>query len=178
MRVLGLLAAFSGVIVLGAVALSNTVFRPAPAATRLAGVSVQWVDFHITDLDAGRHRLDLTVRLHSPWPIDQCVAFALDGPFAGRRLEPASGSCPKPVAGDQDVALTFDRLTDSDVSFPSHTIVWGVPGGRCGIVFELFGVCVVDQAGTVPLELPRPSSLPSFGPIGSFLPIFSFEPIR
>src|SRR6476619_6319303 len=78
MRALGLLAAFSGVIVLGILALSNTVFRPAPAADRLAGVSVQWVDFHITDLDSNLHRLDLTVRLHGTFALDECVGFALD----------------------------------------------------------------------------------------------------
>lgn len=37
------------------------------------------------------------------------------------------------------------------------------------------GVCVVEQAGTAALELPRPSALPSFGPIGSFFPLFSFD---
>lgn len=178
MRALGLLIAFSGVFLLGVVALTNTVFRPAPAADRLAGVSVQWVDFHIEDLDAGRHRLRLTVRVYSDRVIDECVGFALDQPFAGRRFEPASGSCPKPVAGDEDVELTFDRLTDDDLSFPSHTIVWGVPGGRCGIVMEAFGVCVIEQAGTVPLELPRPSGQPTFPPFGTFpIPIFSFGPL-
>ena len=178
MRALGLLAAFSGVIVLGILALSNTVFRPAPAADRLAGVSVQWVDFHITDLDSNLHRLDLTIRLHGTFALNECVGFALDAPFAGRRLQPASGSCPKPVPGDQDVELTFDKLTDDDVSFTSHTIVWGSPGGRCGIVMEAFGVCVIEQAGTVPLEFPRPSGQPTFPPFGSFFPIFSFEPIQ
>ena len=42
---------------------------------------------------------------------------------------------------------------------------------------------VVDQAGTLDLELPRPSGLPDLGsfPLGSFplgsFPLFSFEPI-
>jgi hypothetical protein len=183
MRALGVIAAFGGVIVIGLLALTNTVFAPAPAAERLSGVTVQWVDFHIEDLDEdGRHRLRLTVRIHGDRAIDECVGFALDEPFAGRRLEPASGACPRPVAGDQDVELTFDRLTDSDVSFTSHTIVWGIPGGRCGILLEAVGVCVIDQAGTVPLEFPRPPGQPTFPPLGSFplgsfFPFFSFEPI-
>ena len=177
MRLLGILAAFSVVMVLGVVALTNTIFRPAPAADRLSGVSVQLAGYWIESLEGGRHRLHLTLRLHGEKAIDQCVGFALDEPFGGRRLAPVASACPKPTAGDQDVALIFDRLTDTDLSFPSHTIVWGVPGGRCGIVMEAFGVCVVEQAGTVPLELPRPSTLPSFGPIGSFFPIFSFGPL-
>jgi len=180
MRVLGLLAAFSGVIVIGIFALTNTIFRPPPAADRLAGVTVHWVEFHIEDLDeAGKHRLRLTVRLSSDHAIEACVGFTLDEPFAGRRLEPASGTCPKPVRGDLDVELTTDRLTDDDVNFTSHTIVWGIPGGRCGILMEAFGVCVVEQAGTVPLEFPRPSGQPTFPPFGSFIPIpiFSFEPL-
>jgi hypothetical protein len=179
MRVLGLLAAFSGVIVIGIFALSNTIFRPAPAADRLAGVTVHWVSFHIEDLDAGKHRLRLTVRLTSDRAIDQCVGFTLDQPFAGRRLERVAGACPKPAVGDQDIELTFEKLTDADVSFTSHTIVWGVPGGRCGILMEAVGVCVVEQAGTVPLEFPRPSGQPTFPPFGSFIPIpiFSFGPL-
>ena len=179
MRVLGVLAAFSGVIVIGTFALTNTIFRPAPAADRLAGVTVHWVEFHIDDLDAGKHRLNLTVRLTSDRAIDACVGFALDEPFAGRRLEPASGVCPKPVVGDQDIELTTDRLTDDDVTFTSHTIVWGIPGGRCGIVMEAVGVCVVEQAGTVPIEFPRPSGQPTFPSFDSFIPIpiFSFGPL-
>lgn len=92
---------------IGVFALTNTIFRPAPAAERLAGVTVHLVDFHIEDLaEAGKHRLRLTMRLTSDHAIDACVGFALDEPFAGRRLEPASGTCPKPVRGDLDVELT------------------------------------------------------------------------
>jgi hypothetical protein len=40
----------------------------------------------------------------------------------------------------------------------------------------LFGVYVVDMAGTASLELPARSVLPSSGPLGSFLPLFSFPP--
>jgi hypothetical protein len=50
-----------------------------------------------------------------------------------------------------------------------------VPGGRCGPILELFGVCVVEQAGTADLELPSRTVLPTFGPIGSFVPFFSFD---
>jgi hypothetical protein len=56
------------------------------------------------------------------------------------------------------------------------------PGGRRGPILELFGVCVVEQAGTADFELPRPAGMPSFGPIGSFarfgsfVPLFSFDP--
>ena len=39
---------------------------------------------------------------------------------------------------------------------------------------NLFGVCVVDQAGMAKLELPSKSVLPSIGPLGSFFPLFSF----
>lgn len=59
-------------------------------------------------------------------------------------------------------------------------LVWGIAGGRCGPILELVGVCVVDQAGTLDLALPRPSGLPTFPfgsfPLGSF-PLFSFEPL-
>jgi hypothetical protein len=63
-----------------------------------------------------------------------------------------------------------------DIAFPEHTLVWGVAGGRCGLILEAFGVCVVDQAGTAAVKLPSHSVIPSIGPIGSFLPIFSFPP--
>jgi hypothetical protein len=119
------------------------------------------------------------VTVDSRRDLDECLAFALDQQFAGRRLDPVSGSCVRPTSGTQTAALVFDRLMSDDLRFPSHTLVWGVPGGRCGPVLELFGVCVVDMAGTTPLELPSRSFLPSLGPLGSFLPIvppFSFPP--
>jgi hypothetical protein len=72
--------------------------------------------------------------------------------------------------------LTFDKATDDDLSFPEHTVVWGIPGGRCGPLLELFGVCVVEQAGTADLELPSRNPLPTFGPIRSLFPMFSFDP--
>jgi hypothetical protein len=54
-----------------------------------------------------------------------------------------------------------------------------VPGGRCALVFQAVGICVVDVAGTTPLELPQKNPLPTFGPIGSFkpiVPILTFPP--
>jgi hypothetical protein len=162
-----------------AVILATNVFRPAPASERLAGVSVFVAGYAIDELPNDKHRLRLTVNLSSPTDIDQCVGFTLDEPFAGRRLEPLDGQCPRPRAGTTKVGLTFEKLTSDDLSFPEHTLVWGVPGGRCGPVLELFGVCVVEQAGTADLKLPSRSPLPTFGPIGSFgpiVPLFSLSP--
>jgi hypothetical protein len=168
-------------VVLGAfvaIVLVTNVFRPAPAVDRLAGVSVFVKGYAIDELPNDKHRLRLTITLDSATDIDECVAFTLDNPFAGRRLEPLSGVCPPPRAGTMSVGLTFEQLTEDDIRFPSHTVVWGVPGGRCGPILELFGVCVVEQAGTAELELPTPPGLPTFGPIGSFgpigVPLYSF----
>jgi hypothetical protein len=76
--------------------------------------------------------------------------------------------------------VVLNELTKDDERFPDHVLVWGIAGGRCGPILELVGVCVVDQAGTVDLALPRPSGLPTFPfgsfPLGSF-PLFSFEPL-
>jgi hypothetical protein len=72
------------------------------------------------------------------------------------------------------VRLAFEHLTDDDLAFPSHTLVWGIPGGRCGPILLLFGVCVVEQAGTADLELPQRNPLPTLFPIGSLGPLFSF----
>jgi hypothetical protein len=162
-----------------AIVLATNMFRPAPAAERLAGVSVFVAGYAIDELPNDQHRLRLTVKLSSPTDIDECVAFTLDNPFAGRRLVPLSGKCPRPRAGTTSIGLSFERLTDDDIQFASHVVVWGVPGGRCGPILELFGVCVVEQAGTADLELPTPAGRPTFGPIGSFGPIgplFSFPP--
>jgi len=162
-----------------AVVLATNVFRPAPASERLAGVTVFVKGYAIDDLPSDKHRLRLTVNLSSSADIDQCVGFTLDEPFAGRRLEPLSGTCPRPRAGTTEVGLTFEKLTSDDLSFPEHTVVWGVPGGRCGPILELFGVCVVEQAGTADLKLPPRTPLPTFGPIGSFgplVPLYSLPP--
>jgi hypothetical protein len=163
------------ILVFVAIVLATNVFRPAPAADRLAGVSVAVAGYTILPQPSDRNELILTVKLTSARDIDECVGFALDLPFAGRRMAPANGSCARPKAGSSTVNLRY-QLTADDLAFPSHTVVWGIPGGRCGPLFELFGVCVVDQAGTTDLELPAKSPLPSIGPIGSFFPFYSFPP--
>jgi hypothetical protein len=162
------------VAALAAVVLGSNAFRPAPAATRLAGVGVSIAGYTIEDLAAGRHRLRLSVSIGSARDLDDCIGFTLDEPFARRRLDPPAGACVKPRTGSRIVQLVTDHLTDDDLAFPSHTLVWGIPGGRCGPILELFGVCVVDMAGTTALELPAHSVLPSLGPLGSFFPLFSF----
>jgi len=122
-----------------------------------------------------REELHLIVKVTSPRDVDECLGFTLDEPFAGRRLSTVGGPCARPRAGSSTVDLRYS-LTDDDLAFPSHTLVWGIPGGRCGPLFELFGVCVVDMAGTAKLELPAKTVLPSIGPLGSLFPFFSFAP--
>jgi hypothetical protein len=173
MRLPTLAAAAFLVVVLGVWVWTN-VFRPAPAADRLAGVGVAVIGYTI-DEDAGNpHRLNLTVSVTSVDDVDECLAFALDEPFAGRRVESADGQCVRPRAGLHQALLVFDRLSDDDRRFPSHTLVWGIPGGRCGPILVAFGVCVVEQAGTASVELPPPPGLPTFKPIGSLGPLFSY----
>ena len=166
------------VLVIGifvAIVLATNVFRPAPAADRLAGVSVAVAGYTIVPQPSDRNELHLTVTLASARNLDECVGFTLDLPFAGRRLTTADGSCVRPRAGYSTVELRY-QLTEDDEAFPSHVLVWGIPGGRCGPILELTGVCVLDQAGTTPLELPARQVLPSLGPIGSWFPLFSFAP--
>jgi hypothetical protein len=91
MRVLMVLPALAVAVLVGGIWLSTSVFRPAPAEERLAGVRVSVIGSTIEDLADDRHRLNLTVRMTSPRNIDECVGFALDQPFAGRRLAPLSG---------------------------------------------------------------------------------------
>jgi len=177
MRLAIVAAALAGV--LAVVILGNSAFRPPPADERLQGVDVAVAGYTIEDLDDDRHRLKLTVSVTSARDVDECLAFALDQPFRHRRIETAEGACLRPEAGQHTAALVFDGLTDDDLRFPSHSLVWGVPGGRCGIVLELMGVCVVDFAGTTDFELPSRSVFPSIEPFGSFgplVPLFSFEP--
>src|SRR5262245_16267588 len=176
MRVLLFLATLPILGLLGIVLVTN-VFRPPPAADRLAGLSVAVTGYTIDDLGGDKHRLNLWVRMTSPAAIDECVAFTLAEPFAGRPLVPNDGVCRRPQAGSITVQLRLDQLTKDDIAIPSHTLVWGIPGGRCGPVLELFGVCVVEQAGTADVQLPPPPGVPSFGPIGSFPPFGSFEPL-
>jgi hypothetical protein len=154
------------------IVLATNVFRPAPAADRLAGVHVRVASYWIEPLGTSRRRLKLTVAVTSLRDLDECLAFTVDEPFAGRRMASLAGGCVKPRARAQDVVLTWDGLTDDDLTFPSHTLVWGVPGGRCGPLLELFGVCVVEQAGTADFELPSKNPLPSFNAFGSFAPLF------
>jgi hypothetical protein len=172
------------VLVVAAVAifLTSPVFQPPPAKERLADVSVALDGFQVTDIDETHHtlRLDLEVSAAQDIP-DLCLGFALDEPFATRRLrltDPAGG-CLRPAAGTTRASVDFDGLTDIDLMSPSHTLVWGVDGGRCSLPMQAFGVCVVEQAGTVPVELPPPPGLPSFPPLGSLPPFFepfSFDP--
>jgi hypothetical protein len=176
------LAVLATVVVLGLIAvviLRTNVLAPPPAGERLAGVNVAVAGYTIDDLPEGQNRLSLTVAVTSERDLDECMAFALDQAFAHRRMATAEGECVRPVAGERNATLTYDGLTDDDLLFPAHSVVWGVPGGRCGIVLELMGVCVVDFAGTADFELPSRSVLPSLGPFGSFgplIPLFSFDP--
>ena len=164
------------VLALAAIVLATNVLRPPPASERLAGVHVDVASYRIEDLPGDAHRLWLTVTITSRGPVDECIGFTLDEPFAGRRVTPATGVCPKARAGASTVLLVFERLSSDDLQFPSHTLVWGIPGGRCGPILEVFGVCVVEQAGTAAVELPSRSVLPSFGPFGTIGPLFSFPP--
>jgi hypothetical protein len=149
---------------------TNTIFRPPPAADRLAGVHVRVASYSIESLAEAGHRLHLQVVVTSTRNLDDCLGFTLDEPFAGRRVEAIGGTCVQPQLRPQQVTLIYDHLSNDDLAFPSHTLVWGIPGGRCGVVLELFGVCVVEQAGTADFDLP--SHGPSFPPFGSFGPLF------
>ena len=174
MRLLALLGALV-VTAFCAVVLLTNVVRPAAAADRLHGVSVVVTGQTTEDLGGGRHRLRLTADVSSSSAVGECLGFALDEPFRSRRME-AEGGCVRPMAGLETIHLTYDALTDDDLAFPSHTLVWGIPGGRCGPILEAFGVCVVEQAGTADVQLPTKNPLPSWGPLGSFTPLFSFGP--
>jgi hypothetical protein len=154
------------------IVLATNVFRPPPAADRLSGVHVRVASYWVDGSARGRRRLQLTVAVTSLRDIDECLGFALDEPFAGRRMSTPSGTCVRPRARAQDVVLAYDSLSDDDLTFPSHTLVWGIPGGRCGPLLEVFGVCVVEQAGTAEFELPSRNPLPSFKGLGSFAPLF------
>jgi hypothetical protein len=161
-------------LVFGGIVVSSNVLRPDPAANRLAGVTVNVKGYRIEDGGEYGHKLRLFVNVNSLRDLDDCLAFALDEPFASRRVRPGSGTCIRPTTGRQETQLVFDRLTDDDIQFPEHTLVWGIDGGRCGIILTVFGVCVVDQAGTAAVKLPSKNPLPSFGPLfgGSFKPLF------
>lgn len=174
MRLLLVLAALP-VAALAAVIAATNVFEPPPARDRLPGVRVAVESVQVDPAVGDRHRLTVAITVMSPRDLDECLAFALDQPFAGRRLT-TSGDCIRPRSVAQSATLVLASATDDDLTYPSHTLVWGVAGGRCGLVLEAFGVCVVDQAGTVPVELPSRSPLPSFIPFGSLEPFFSLPP--
>ena len=176
-----LLAAIAAVVFAAIVGISvwTTVFRPPPAATRLAGVSVTVAGYTIDDLGNDRHRITLTAVVTSLRDLDECLGFTIDEPFAGRRMRAVTGECPQPRAGTHRIQLLFEGLTTDDLDFPSHTLVWGIPGRRCGPILVAFGVCVVDQAGTTDFQFPSKHPLPSFPGFGSFSPLgpfFSFPP--
>jgi hypothetical protein len=171
---------FAGLLVGGfaAFVISQNVLRPPPAADRLAGVTVAVAGYTINELPGDRHRLVLSLTLTSARDVDDCVGFALDEPFANRRMIAGASGCWRPRHGTANVPVTFDGLSDDDLAFPSHTIVWGIPGGRCGLILETFGVCVVEQAGTIDLELPSHSVVPTLRPgqtIGPLFPQPSFD---
>jgi hypothetical protein len=156
----------------GAIVATTNVFRPAPAADRLSGVSVRVASYSIDNLPGDTDRLHLQVVVTSLSDLGECLGFTLDEPFAGRRVDALTGTCIQPRRRPQTVALVYSHLTADDQIFPSHTLVWGIPGGRCGIILELFGVCVVEQAGTADFDLPSKTVLPSWPPFGSFKPLF------
>jgi len=156
----------------GAIVATTNGFRPPPAADRLAGVSVRVASYSIDDLPGDTDRLHLQVVVTSRSDLGECLGFTLDEPFAAKRVDALTGSCVQPRRRPQTVALVYPHLTADDRAFPSHTLVWGIPGGRCGIVFELFGICVVEQAGTADFDLPSKTVLPSWPPFGSFKPLF------
>jgi hypothetical protein len=171
------------VVVIAAVAifLTSPVFQPAPAKERLAGVSVALDGYQITDLGEDKHEIRLDLEVISDRDLDTCLGFALDEPFRTRHLKPSDPAvdCLRPASGSTPASVEFDGLTDIDFMSSAHTLVWGVDGGRCNLLMQAFGFCVVEQAGTVPVELPPPPGLPSFPPIGSLPPIFqpfSFDP--
>jgi hypothetical protein len=81
-----LFAAFAAVV------LTTNVFRPPPAADRLAGVTVSVAGYTIEDIDRTHHRLHLRVAVASIRDLADCLGFTLDEPFAGRRIDTASGA--------------------------------------------------------------------------------------
>ncbi len=162
--------------VIVALVLGNTVLQSPPASSRLAGVSVAVTGYTIHKLGDNRDRLTLGIRVMSMRDLDECLGFTFDEPFGSRRFSDPPTGCVEPRTAATAAQVVFDGLTDDDLTFPSHTLVWGIPGGRCGMIMNALGVCVIEQAGTATMQLPWKSPFPTFGPIGSFAPIFSFEP--
>ena len=178
MRALALLTLVPIGILVWIVLVTSGPLRPAAAADRLAGVDVSLVGYRLEGTRGGDRRLRVTLHVTSTKNVDECLGFSLDEPFAARRMDPDPAGCVTPTAGSRDVEVVLAKLTDDDERFPEHTLVWGIPGGRCGPVLEAIGVCVVEQAGTLKVRLPDPPGTPSFPPIGSFPlgPVFSFPP--
>jgi hypothetical protein len=174
----------AAVLVVAAVAifLTSPIFQPPPAKEVLAGVSVVLGGFRLTDRGDDKHGVHVDLAVASSRDVDACLAFTLDEPFAGRRMKATDSSvdCIRPTAGTATIGLDFDELTDIDLMSTSHVVVWGVRGGRCNLLLQATGVCVVEQAGTVAVEFPPAPGLPSFPPFGSLPPIllqpFSFDP--
>lgn len=160
------------VLILAGLILGNRALAGPAAAERLAGATVSILEHELVPGSDGPDDRDLriVVTVQGLRDVDDCLVFALDQPFGNRVLrvsEPIDG-CVRARAARTRATLLFDRLTDDDRSFPRHTLVWGIRGGKCGAILPLFGVCAVDFAGTLDLELPRPSNQPSFPPLGSF----------
>jgi hypothetical protein len=152
MRLLGLVVAVPVALIV-MIMLGNGPFQPAPASTRLAGVSVAVIGFTVTDLGNSHLRLTLGIRVTSIRDLDACLGFALDEPFGNRKISDPPTGCIKPLAAPATAQLTFDGLTDDDLTFPYHTLVWGIPGGRCGLIMTVMRMCVIEQAGTVPVAV-------------------------
>jgi hypothetical protein len=147
-----------------------------PASERLAGVSLLIVKHYLVPGTAGKQDLQVQVVVTSSRDVDDCLAFTLDQPFGNRRMrviDPVSG-CVRPKAGTTRATVLFDRLSDDDLRYADHTLVWGVSGGKCGVILPLFGICAVDQAGTADLQLSVKSPLP-FPSLGSFVPFPTFS---
>ena len=177
MRVLiavALLAAVAAVAVGAFVMLSS---KGEPASTRLLGVSVAGNGLTVRDLPGNGHELRLGIVVTSVRDIDACLAFALDEPFAGRTLHAVgvTGSCVRPRRGNFASTLVMS-VTDDDTVFTSHTLLWGLSGGQCGLM-TIFGVCAIDTAGQFPVNLPSKTRLPTFAPFKTFGPLFSFAPL-
>lgn len=174
MRILTAIAAISVIVILALLLVGRA---GTPAAQRLSGVHVQVTSVQEVPGTAKMKRLVLGVEVSSDRDIDECLTFALDEPFAQRLFTvPATTTgCLRPRAASLDATITFDRLDDIDAMVPAHKLVWGVTGGKCGLILPLFGVCSVDTAGTVDLNLPVTPQFPTVGPIGTFAPFPTFE---
>jgi hypothetical protein len=166
------------ILVLALIVVGTRVIAGPPASERLAGVTVLVVSHSLGPRADAKQDLRIQIVVTSARSIDDCLAFTLDEPFATRRLrvtDPVDG-CLRPRVGTIKATVLFDRLADDDLLSADHTLVWGVTGGKCGVILPLFGICAVDQAGTADLKLPVkwPVPFPSFGTFVPF-PTFSID---